>query len=121
MHLIGSPVNARHARLRHNSAPMFAHNGGQSLADLTVIHDARFGNVNRLDTSDVRFEFNEPITADQFACNTIPPTPFEDPLKGRQFAILNRDNDLAAHVIRHAVQLAEGFHGPLALAAIHGL
>jgi len=91
---------------------------GQTLADLYVIDNSGFGDMDGLETRRVWFEFFQSFSRDDFTANTICLTALVNSLQAGNFVSGDGDDYLATVFKGDLFTATKILHGGLAIAAI---
>ena len=114
-------AHAGDAGRHEHLAVAFAHPLGQPLADLAIVDDARLGNVDRADAGGVRLELGQAVLVDLRAVHAVGLAPLVNPLEGRQLAVVDGDDHLAADLVGDPLGRAKLLHRLLAGPAVDRL
>ena len=75
------------------------------VADLAIVDDAGLGNVDRTDAGGMRLELGQAVLVDLRAVDAVGLAALVNPLEGRQLAVVDGDDHLAADLVRDPLGL----------------
>src|SRR5262245_33343929 len=97
--MLAIALQSCHFSIGHDAAIALLDTHGQTLADLGIVHNTRFGHMNRFDTGGMGFDFLEVLPLDHGTAYPVGLTTFVDALQGRQLVCTGSHNDLATDLV----------------------